>query len=72
MSATAKLKTLVKCCDIFGTSELLRYEKSNKFQTLTGGVLTLAILVLSLLCFAGMVRGLADTASIDAVTTVSR
>lgn len=72
MSTTTKIKNLIKCCDIFGTAELLRYQKSNKFTTLTGGAITLAIIIVSVLCFVGLLHSVNDTANINAISSVSR
>ncbi len=55
MGILKKISSLIKINDIFYSSELLRYEKENQFQTVTGGLLSIDIWVTVIVSFASMV-----------------
>ena len=55
MNFVKRIKELIKMSDIFYSSELLRYEKQNQFQTLTGGILSIAIWTTIAVSFTSMV-----------------
>ena len=50
-----KLKNLIKSNDLFYSSEMLRYENELEYKSLTGGILSLALIVTVLIGFANMI-----------------
>lgn len=61
-----RIKHLVKMTDFFYSSEMLRYEDELEYRTLTGGVLSLGIIVTILIGFASMII---DTINLTSITT---
>lgn len=49
------VKGAVKSTDFFYSSEMLRYEEELQFRTMTGGILSLAIIIATLIGFASMI-----------------
>lgn len=45
MPTVEKVSNLVKGCDMFGASELLRFKSSATYQTPCGGIATLSLVV---------------------------
>jgi hypothetical protein len=50
-----KLKNLIKSSDLFYSNEMLRYENELEYKSLTGGVLSLALIVTIIIGFANMI-----------------
>lgn len=70
MNFVKKIKDVIKMNDIFYSSELLRYEKQNQFQTLTGGIFSIAIWITIAVSFASMVFETFQMTSITSETMV--
>ncbi len=50
-----RIKNLIKSNDLFYSSEMLRYENELEYKSLTGGILSLALIVTILVGFANMI-----------------
>lgn len=60
------LKTLVSSIDMFYSTEMLRYDSDTEYKTITGGVITLSIVVMVTVGFASMI---VDTLNRTAITS---
>ena len=49
------LKNVIKRSDLFYSSEMLRYENQLEYKSLTGGILSLALIVTVIVGFANMI-----------------
>lgn len=50
-----KIKNLIKSSDLFYSNEMLRYENELEYKSLTGGILSLALIITVLVGFANMI-----------------
>jgi len=55
MGILSKFKQAVKMTDFFYSSDMLRYENELEYRTLTGGILSLGIIITILIGFASMI-----------------
>jgi len=60
MSFLKRLKKLIKVADFFYSTEMLRYDDDLEYKTLTGGVVSLAIIVTIIMGFASMILNTLD------------
>ena len=49
------MRNLIKHSDLFYSNEMLRYENELEYKSLTGGILSLALIVTVLVGFANMI-----------------
>ena len=50
-----RMRNLIKHSDLFYSNEMLRYENELEYKSLTGGILSLALIVTVLVGFANMI-----------------
>ena len=68
----ADLKKVIKRCDLFYSSEMLRYENQLEYKSLTGGILSLALIVTVIVGFANMIILTMRRENISSVKEVMR
>lgn len=59
-------RSAIRESDFFSSSEMLRFHGDLEYRTLTGGVLSIAILITVIIGFASMIL---DTISLSSITT---
>lgn len=69
MGILLKIKDLVRLSDFFYTSKLLRFEDEMQYRTLTGGLISLAIIITIIIGFANMIL---DTLGLNSITTATQ
>lgn len=72
MAILLKLKSLVKKADMFYSTELLRFDGEGEFSTLTGGILSLAIVATILAGFASMILDTLNRTTISTQLTLTK
>ena len=50
-----KVKNLIKGNDLFYSSEMFRYENEMEYKSLTGGILSIGVIITVLVGFANMI-----------------
>ena len=55
MKIIGRIKQLVRAADFFYSTEMLRYDQDLQYKTLTGGIISLAIIVTIFVGFANMI-----------------
>ncbi len=50
-----RMRNLIKHSDLFYSNEMLRYENELEYKSLTGGILSLALIITVLVGFANMI-----------------
>jgi hypothetical protein len=68
MGLLRKLQSLIKVTDFFYSSEMLRYNDENEYRTLTGGLISIGIIITILVGFASMII---DTLNLNTISTTS-
>lgn len=58
-------KKIVQAGDFFHSAQLLRYQTENQYRTTTGGIISIAIIVVILVGFARMII---DTVNLSTIT----
>lgn len=66
MGILKKVKSLIKMNDFFYSTEMLRFNDESEYKTLTGGLISLAIILVIMVGFATMI---ADTISLNSITS---
>jgi hypothetical protein len=66
------LKSLIYQLDMFCSSELLRYNSQTQYKTLTGGLLSLAIIGIITGGFFNMIMGTLDRTSITSSVVMTK
>jgi len=56
--------SLVKVCDFFKSSDLLRYDRDNEYKTITGGIFSIGIIITIIIGFASMIIDTLNRSSI--------
>jgi hypothetical protein len=59
-----KVKRMIKCTDFFYSTEMLRYDDEEEYRTLTGGILSMGIIITTVIGFASMILQTLDLSSI--------
>jgi hypothetical protein len=65
MEYLKKIKTAIERNDLFCSSQMLRYKDDTQYKTLTGGIISLAIIIAIVVGFAGMIN---DTINKNSIT----
>lgn len=55
MEACKGFKNLIKMGDFFNSYQMLRYQKETEYRTLTGGIISIAIITTIIIAFASMI-----------------
>lgn len=55
MSILKKVKHMLKASDFFYSTEMLRYDEEMEYRTLTGGIVSIGIIVTICIGFASMI-----------------
>lgn len=50
-----KLKKVVKMSDFFNSFQMLRYEQEAQYRTVTGGIMSIAVIITIIIAFASMI-----------------
>lgn len=66
MKLLSLLKDLIEMNDFFYSTQLLRFKKEGEYRTLTGGILSIGIIVVIVVGFANMIM---DTLKRNTFTT---
>lgn len=66
------IKKGIRFTDLFYTSELLRFNDEMEYRTLTGGLISLAIIIAVVIGFANMIIGTLNLSSITFIQTASQ
>ena len=66
MKILETLKNVACSIDMFYSSEMLRYENKKEYKTITGGLVTISIVVMVIVGFANMIS---DTLNRTAITS---
>jgi len=66
MELIKKIKALIKVNDFFYSSEMLRYNSEMEYKTLTGGFISLGIIITIVIGFASIII---DTFNLNIITT---
>lgn len=66
------IKKGIRFTDLFYTSELLRFNDEMEYRTLTGGLISLAIIIAVVIGFANMIIGTLNLSSITFIQTTSQ
>jgi len=66
MELIKKIKDLIKVNDFFYSSEMLRYNAEMEYKTLTGGFISLGIIITIVIGFASIII---DTINLNIITT---
>ena len=66
MKILETLKNVACSIDMFYSSEMLRYENKKEYKTITGGLVTISIVVMVIVGFANMIS---DTLNKTAITS---
>ena len=70
MKILSKVKEAVQMSDFFYSTHMLRFEKEGEYRTLTGGLLSVVIIVVIVLGFANMIIDTLNMTNITTRTTV--
>jgi hypothetical protein len=70
MGFLSKVGGLVKKIDFFYSTEMLRYDKDEDFKTLTGGFISVGIIIAILVGFASMIINTLNQTTISNTTQV--
>lgn len=65
MGILSRLKKLIEITDFFNSTQMLRYEKENEYRTLTGGIISLGIIITIVIGFASMII---DTLTLNSIS----
>jgi hypothetical protein len=72
MAILDKVKSLVRKADLFYSTELLRFDGEGEFSTLTGGILSLAIVATIFAGFASMILDTLNRTTISTQLTLTK
>lgn len=61
-----RVQSLIKVTDFFYSSEMLRYNDENEYRTLTGGIISIGIIITIIVGFANMIM---DTLNLNTIST---
>ncbi len=59
------LKKITSSIDMFYSSEMLRYDNDTEYKTVTGGIITISIIILVTIGFASMITGTLNKTAIS-------
>jgi hypothetical protein len=65
-------KKVIYQLDLFCSSQLLRYNSDTQYKTLTGGLLSLTIIVVIIVGFANMISNTLNRTSISSTLTTTK
>lgn len=70
MKILKKIETVVKKTDFFYSKEMLRYDDDEDYKTLTGGIVSLGIIVAIVIGFASMILSTLNRTTISTSTQI--
>ena len=65
-------KKLIQQADLFCSNQLLRYNSDTQYSTITGGLLSIAIIVVIVIGFASMIADTLNRTSITSTLTTTK
>ena len=65
-------KKLIQQADLFCSNQLLRYNSDTQYSTITGGLLSIAIIVVIVIGFASMIADILNRTSITSTLTTTK
>ncbi len=72
MAILKGIKRLIYQTDMFCSSQLLRYNSETQYKTMTGGLLSLAIIIVIIVGFANMISDTLQRTSITSSLTINK
>ena len=66
------MKNMVEMSDFFYSTQMLRFQKEGEYRTLTGGLLSLGIIVTIVIGFTSMIRETLNRSSFTTSLTVEK
>lgn len=70
MGILKKIEDVVKKTDFFYSKEMLRYDEDEDYKTLTGGIISLGIIIAIVVGFASMILSTLNRTSISTTVQV--
>ena len=72
MKIIKHLKKIVTSIDMFYSSQMLRYDNDTEYKTVTGGIITISIIILVTVGFASMISDTFNRTAITASLNIAK
>lgn len=60
-----KIKNVVKMSDFFNSFQMLRYQQEAQYRTVTGGIMSIAVIITIIIAFASMISDTVNRITIN-------
>lgn len=72
MKILSYLKKMTCSIDMFYSSEMLRYDNDTEYKTVTGGIITISIIILVTIGFASMITDTLNKTAINSSLNIEK
>lgn len=60
-----RVKQLVKLSDFFNSFQMLRFNKETEYRTITGGIVSIGVIITIIIAFASMIKDTINRSTIS-------